>query len=235
MVDGILLVDKPKGWTSFDVCNFVKKRFGIEKVGHTGTLDPIATGLLVLVMGRFTRMQEKLSQLDKVYEGVFTLGATTDTQDAEGKILTTDSIELVTPDQIMETTAQFKGDLEQIPPMYSAVKFEGKRLYKLARAGKEVERQARAITIHSLDISEIRLPDVRFRIHCSKGTYVRTIAHDFGQKLNCGAYLKELVRTATGEFQLGQAVTVDQLKQIESREELRAFFYRHTGENCYLV
>lgn len=215
---GMLLVDKPAEWTSHDVVNFVRKRFGIPKVGHCGTLDPAATGLLILVLGHATRLSEKLSGQDKVYAGVMRLGVETDSQDRDGKILAEKGIEGITEAMVRAAAAGFTGEILQVPPMVSAVKVNGRPLYKLARKGQVVEREARSITIHDLTFKEFRLPDVAFEVHCSKGTYVRTLCADIGAKLGCGAHLAELRRLRSGTFDLAGAVTVDTLKTWERPE-----------------
>ncbi len=216
--DGVLLVDKPEGWTSFDVVNMVRSRFNIPKVGHCGTLDPAASGLLVLVLGRFTKLSQKFSGEDKVYQSDMLLGTETDSQDMDGKITAENDYSQITGEQVKEVTAAFTGEQEQIPPMFSAKKKDGKRLYKLARQGIEVEREAKQINIHSIDIDEINLPHVKFTVKCSKGTYIRTLCADIGKKLGCGAVLFNLRRTLSGKFDLNDAVTVETLKSWEQAE-----------------
>lgn len=213
--DGILLVDKPKGWTSFDVVNMVRSRFNIPKVGHCGTLDPAASGLLVLTLGRFTKLSQKFSGEDKVYQSDMLLGTETDSQDMDGEITAENDYSQITEDQAKEIIASFIGEQEQVPPMFSAKKQNGKRLYKLARQGIEVEREAKDIYIESIDIDEINLPHIKFTVKCSKGTYIRTLAADIGQKLGCGAVLFDLRRTLSGEFDLADAVTIETLKSWE--------------------
>src|SRR6185436_12614145 len=186
-LDGALLVDKPAGPTSHDVVDAIRRRFGIKKVGHCGTLDPNATGLLVIVVGRGTKLSEKLMSDDKVYEGQIKFGETTDSYDTDGEILQTRPVPPLTPDQLNEAAASFIGDLMQKPPMVSAVKKGGVPLYKLARKGIEVEREARLIHIYNFRFTEYREPLGTFRLACTKGTYVRSIAHDLGEKLGCGA------------------------------------------------
>ena len=213
--DGVLLVDKPKGWTSFDVVNMVRSRFNIPKVGHCGTLDPAASGLLVLMLGRFTKLSQKFSGEDKVYQSDMLLGTETDSQDMDGKITAENDYSQITEEQVKEVIASFLGEQEQIPPMFSAKKQDGKRLYKLARQGIEVEREAKQINIESIDIEEIDLPHVKFTVKCSKGTYIRTLCSDMGKKLGCGAVLFDLRRTLSGKFDLNDAMTVDVLKSWE--------------------
>ena len=217
-LSGVLPVDKPSEWTSFDVVNFVRSRFNIPKVGHCGTLDPAATGLLVLVFGSFTRMNEKFSAEDKVYEAVLRIGMETDSQDMDGKVIAEKDWSGVTEEQLRSVIGEFIGEQQQIPPMVSAVKKDGKRLYELARKGIEVEREPRDIVIHSIDIISVELPFARITVHCSKGTYIRTLCSDIGARLGCGGVLHCLRRTRSGSFDVADAVTVDQLKQWEQPE-----------------
>jgi tRNA pseudouridine55 synthase len=215
---GIILVDKPADWTSHDVVNFVRNRFNVPKVGHCGTLDPAATGLLVLVLGRFTKLSQKFSGEDKVYESTILLGKETDTQDMEGEVIAEHDASAVTDAQFREVIESFVGEQEQVPPMVSAVKQDGKKLYDLARQGIEVEREARQIVINSIDISRVELPYADFTVSCSKGTYIRTLCDDIGRKLGCGGVLYALKRIASGSFKLDQAVTVDQIKEWEQAD-----------------
>ena len=216
--DGILLVDKPATWTSFDVVNFVRARFNIPKVGHCGTLDPAATGLLVLVLGKFTRISNSLSGVDKVYEGSLRLGIETDSEDMDGKVIRESDYSHVTEESLRDTVMSFVGKSMQIPPMVSALKKDGKKLYELAREGVEIEREARPIEVYDIKVNNIALPDCDFTVHCSKGTYVRTIASDIGKKLGCGAVLTGLRRTAAGKFSIEDAISVDTLKTFEQPE-----------------
>ena len=219
---GIVLVDKPKEWTSHDVVNFVRRRFSVAKVGHCGTLDPAATGLLVIVLGHATKMSQQLSGSDKTYEATILFGKETDSQDMDGQVISEKNCSFLTEDIVRTEFAKFAGEMEQIPPMVSAVKIDGKRLYELARAGKEVEREPKKITIHSLDIKKIHLPYVDFVLKCTKGTYVRTICSDIGRNLGCGAVLFSLRRTVCGEFNVEKAVTVETMKTWEQDELYRA-------------
>jgi tRNA pseudouridine55 synthase len=209
--DGVLLVDKPAAWTSHDVVAKVRAHFGFKKVGHCGTLDPMATGLLVLVLGKATRLSEKLTSDDKTYEGSLTLGVTTNTEDADGEVLETKPVPPLTEADFEPVLQKFQGDIYQTPPMVSAIKHQGRPLYKLARKGIEVEREPRLIHIYDLRLLSVELPRVKFRMTCSKGTYVRTLAADIGRALGCGAHLSELRRTAAGKFQLEQAHTLEQI------------------------
>ena len=214
---GILPVDKPATWTSFDVVNFVRSRFNVPKVGHCGTLDPAATGLLLLVLGKFTSLSGKLSGVDKQYTGTLTLGVETDSGDLDGKVIAR-SENLPGEEEIKAVFNSFKGRSMQMPPMFSAVKVGGKKLYELARQGVEVEREAREIEITRLDIDRIALPDVDFTVDCSKGTYIRTLCTDIGAKLGCGGILSALRRTRCGRFSINDSVTLDELKAMEQEE-----------------
>ena len=216
---GVLLVDKPTEWTSHDVVNCVRRRFKLRKVGHCGTLDPAATGLLVILLGRATKLSEKLMNQDKVYAGTMRLGVETDSQDRDGQVVATHPVDDVTGEDIERVAQRFVGDTMQIPPMVSAVKKGGKPLYKLARKGKTVEREPRPITIHYLTIRKIELPDVQFEVSCGKGTYVRTLCADIGGKLGCGAYLQELRRLRSGSFNVADSYEMDTIKSWE-REQL---------------
>ncbi len=232
--DGILLVDKPATWTSFDVVNFVRARFNIPKVGHCGTLDPAATGLLVLVLGKFTRISNALAGVDKVYEATLKLGIETDTEDMDGKIIRESDYSAVTEEALCETVAGFLGKSMQIPPMVSALKKDGKKLYELAREGKEIEREPRPIEIYDIKTTRIELPECDFTVHCSKGTYVRTIASDIGKKLGCGAVLSALRRTQAGKFSINDAVSIDTLKTYE-QPELKEFVEKFLYEKALKI
>jgi len=218
-IDGILLVDKAVDWTSHDVVNCIRRRFRIKKVGHCGTLDPKATGLLVLVLGKATKLSQNLMQSDKHYSGALRLGIETSTQDSEGELVSERDFSHVTEDRARATFAKFTGGLWQTPPMVSAVKKNGQRLYKLARQGKTVEREPRQIFIHQFELTRFEPPDIGFELDCSKGAYVRTLCSDIGTELDCGAYLHSLRRTKSGELSVEKAVTTDIIKTWE-REDL---------------
>ncbi len=217
---GVLLVDKPKTWTSFDVVKKVRSALRVKKVGHAGTLDPMATGLLILCSGNLTKKIDAFQALGKVYEGRMRLGAVTPSYDAETEPVEEKPIDDVNEERIRNSAAAFVGEIEQLPPMYSAVKVEGQRLYKLARKGVEVERQPRSVTVSRFSIEDVALPDVAFEVRCSKGTYVRTLAHDLGQELGCGAYLTELRRTFIGEFSAEEAWSIEQIVEEASTSGL---------------
>jgi tRNA pseudouridine55 synthase len=221
----ILLLNKPLDWTSFDVVN--KLRYALRpidkkiKVGHAGTLDPKATGLLLLCTGAFTKKIDSLQGLEKEYTGTFFLGATTECYDTERPVNATFPTEHITPELIHQTAASFLGQQEQMPPAHSAIKIGGKIAYNLARKGKDVELKTRSIVIHEFEITRIALPEVDFRVKCSKGTYIRSLAHDFGQRLNSGGYLAALKRTAIGEYRLEDAQELEELVSF-IRQELEA-------------
>ena len=217
-LDGALLVDKPVGPTSHDVVDAVRRRFQIKKVGHCGTLDPNATGLLIVVLGRGTKLSEKLMAADKVYEGTIKLGETTTSYDADGELTASLPVPPLTLDQLNEAAATFVGDRMQMPPMVSAIKKDGVPLYKLARKGIEVERKERLIHIYSFRFAIYREPIGHFRVACTKGTYVRALAHDFGAKLGCGAHLAALRRLASGRFDVANALPLDQVLALSPSE-----------------
>jgi len=217
--DGVLLVDKSTGMTSHDVVAIVRNRLETQKVGHCGTLDPFATGLLLIVVGRGTKIQDLLMSEDKEYVGTIKLGEVTDTQDGEGAILATSPVAGFSHSQIEAAFAKYHGDFYQTPPMVSAIKREGVPLYKLAREGKVVEREPRLVHVYAHEIQAVRLPEIDFRVICSKGFYVRTYAHDLGQELGCGGHLAALRRTKSGRFLVNGAVTIEQLK-TETREQI---------------
>lgn len=210
-LDGALLVDKPAGPTSHDVVDVIRQQFQIKKVGHCGTLDPGATGLLVLVLGLATRLSDRFMAADKVYEGAIKLGEVTDSYDADGKVTASSPVPPVTLEQLNELAATFEGDQMQLPPMVSAVKKDGVPLYKLARKGIEVERKERLVHIYRFRFVACEPPLAWFRVACTKGTYVRTLAHDFGRRLGCGAHLKHLRRTASGQFDVAQASPFEEI------------------------
>lgn len=225
-LEGILPIWKPKGFTSHDVVAKVRRIVKIKRIGHTGTLDPQVTGVLPLCIGRATRLVEYVQEMPKAYEAVLRLGFSTDTQDLSGQMLqrVENPGDRVTPQQVTETMAQFVGTIEQVPPMYSAVKVEGKRLYELARQGVEVERKARTVTIYSIDVLKTdwsgEFPEVRFRVNCSKGTYIRTLCADIGEALGIPAVMGELVRTSSGNIGLEQCLTLEQVEELHGQSAL---------------
>ena len=218
-LDGALLIDKPAGPTSHDVVDEIRAQFKIKKVGHCGTLDPNATGLLVIVLGRATKLSERLMSSDKVYEGTVKFGEATNSYDADGEI--TASLPVppgLTVEQLNAEAAIFVGDLLQTPPMVSAVKKDGVPLYKLARKGLEVERKPRLIHLYSFRFTQYEEPIGCFRVACTKGTYVRSLAHELGQKIGCGAHLSTLRRTISGKFNVANATPLDQVLKLTPRE-----------------
>jgi tRNA pseudouridine55 synthase len=217
-LDGAILIDKPAGPTSHDVVDAIRRRFQIKKVGHCGTLDPNATGLLIIVLGRGTKLSEKLMGDDKVYEGAIKFGETTDSYDCEGELTGSLPVMPMTLDQLNEEAAKFVGDLMQVPPMVSAIKKNGVPLYKLARKGIEVEREPRLVHIYNFRFTSYELPLGAFKIACTKGTYVRSIAHDLGQKLGCGAHLATLRRSVSGKFDVADATTLDAVLNLTTAE-----------------
>lgn len=214
-LNGALLVDKTGDWTSHDVVNLVRHRFHLDKVGHCGTLDPLATGLLVLLLGKATKLQDSLMGQDKVYVATMRLGVETDSEDCTGEVTATHDWSSVTEEQVRATGKEFLGDQMQIPPMVSAIKRNGQPLYKMARKGEVIEREPRPIHIAGLDITGISLPDVDFTLTCSKGTYVRTICADWGRKLGCGGHMLALRRTHSGKLSVDGAVTPEEIKGWE--------------------
>ena len=214
-VSGILLIDKPVGWTSFDVVNFVRSRFNVPKVGHCGTLDPAATGLLVLMLGSFTRKSDFFSGDDKTYEGTMELGKVTDSGDLEGTVVREGDYSSVTEAQVREVFGKFTGEQMQTPPMVSAVKVGGKKLYELARKGVEIEREPRRIVISRLELGAFSPPHCEFSVDCSKGTYIRTLCADIGETLGCGGVLARLRRTRSGRFSIADALQLEALKALD--------------------
>ncbi len=220
-IDGVLRVDKAPGMTSHDVVGITRRALDTRKVGHCGTLDPLATGLLLVTIGRGTKIQDLLMSEDKEYAGTMRLGEVTDSQDSDGKVIETRPVPELTAAQIDAAFAKYHGDFYQMPPMVSAIKKDGVPLYKLARQGRTVEREPRFVHVYSHEILDVRLPDIDFRVVCSKGFYVRTYAHDIGAELGCGAHLRALRRTKSGRFDVEGAITIDELKSLP-REQIEA-------------
>lgn len=209
----VLLINKPLKWTSFDVVRKVRNLVKIKKVGHAGTLDPLATGLLIICTGKFTKRINEFMAQEKEYTGSFTLGATTPTYDLESEPVNFKSFDHLTEEEIKKATSQFTGEIMQVPPAHSAIKQQGKRVYELARQGKEVVLEPRKLLISEFEITNIALPVVQFRVVCSTGTYIRSLAHDFGQALGCGAYLSSLCRTRIGEFKNEDALSIAEFEK----------------------
>ena len=217
-MDGIVIVDKPQGWTSQDVTARLRRVFGTRRIGHGGTLDPMATGVLPVFVGRATRAVEFFEHAEKTYETVLRLGITTDTEDMTGTVLTEENVSF-TEEQLQETLAAFRGEILQVPPMYSALKVNGQKLCDLARKGKTVERQPRPITIHELTLVERGENTLRLRVRCSKGTYIRTLCKDIGEKLGCGGCMESLRRVAAGEYTVDEAAPLQTLLETERPED----------------
>lgn len=210
----VLLIDKPLDWTSFDVVRKIRNSICIKKVGHAGTLDPLATGLLIVCTGKFTKRINEFMAREKEYTGTFTLGATTPTYDLESEPENCKDWRNITPEALQQATQPFTGTIQQVPPAHSAIKKDGKRVYELARKGVEVQLEPRTVTISEFSITHIELPVVSFKVLCSTGTYIRSLAHDYGQALGCGAYLSSLRRTRIGEFSVEDAITMDGFQEM---------------------
>ncbi len=219
-MDGIINVNKPLGITSHDVVYKLRKILGIKKIGHTGTLDPEASGVLPMCVGKGTKLAEYLTASDKQYLAKLQLGATTTTQDATGEVLESFKVK-VTEEEIRQAVESFVGEITQIPPMYSAVKIDGKKLYELAREGKTVEREPRKITINNIEIRNIDMENhsVEMLVDCSKGTYIRTLCNDIGEKLGCGGHMSALERTRSGRFEIQNAFTLDEISEMAEKED----------------
>jgi tRNA pseudouridine55 synthase len=213
MMDGIIVVNKPSGMTSHDVVSRARRILRMRQIGHAGTLDPLATGVLVLLVGKGTKLFKKFEAFDKAYRASLILGTRTTTADVEGETIEQMPFSHISQQDILETFKQFIGEIQQTPPMVSAIKVNGRRLYELARKGIEVERQARQVRIDALNLLEFHSPRVRFYLECSKGTYVRKLAEDVGERLGCGACIAEIERTKVGPFKIEDAVTLDELNE----------------------
>ena len=228
-MNGVLIIDKPIGVTSFDVIRDIRKEYGTKKVGHTGTLDPMATGVLPILIGDATKLSDYLMDHDKEYIAVLKLGEKRDTGDSEGKIIETSKVPILTIEEIKNTLKAFIGKISQIPPMYSAIKVNGKKLYELAREGKEIERKPRSVEIYSIELLEVEknkeniIDKIKFKVNCSKGTYIRTLCEDIAEKLGTVGYMKELRRTRVGRF------TLEDINKCVSLEEILS------EENAYIL
>lgn len=217
-LEGVLFIDKPTGMTSHDVVDKVRRKLKMKRIGHAGTLDPAATGLLVILVGKATKLSQFMMSLDKVYSGTIKLGETTNTQDAEGEIAVTKPVPELTEADILKVMESFIGDQYQTPPMFSAIKINGQPLYKMARKGQEVAREPRFIRISKFRLIKFESPIITFSLDCTKGTYVRTIAHDFGERVGCGAHLSSLRRDGSDRFSVEQAVRLDDFLEMEIAE-----------------
>jgi tRNA pseudouridine55 synthase len=223
-ISGIFNVDKPAGMTSHDVVARVRQISGQRRVGHAGTLDPLATGVLLVCLDQATRLAEYLMASDKVYQAQIRLGVSTDTHDAGGEVTATAKVD-VSEEEVRRALASFVGSIQQVPPMYSALKRDGVPLYKLARQGTTIEREPRSVVIHNIELLDWTPPLVTIRVECSSGTYIRALARDLGQKLGCGAYLQSLTRLASGHFTLEKAVSLDELAEAFAQENWQEFIH----------
>lgn len=211
----IVAIDKPAGWTSFDVVNKLRGMTGVKKVGHAGTLDPFATGVLLICFAGATKQVDALMGLEKEYQGTFELGVETDSHDATGKVTAQHPVPELSREQIERAVQRYVGEIMQTPPMFSALKRGGRRLYELARKGEQVELEPRKVTIYSFEVLDVALPEIGFQLTCSRGTYVRALARDLGKDLGCGAFLKTLRRTRVGQYAAGSALSIEQFaKQL---------------------
>ncbi len=224
MIHGIVNLNKPSGWTSHDAVAKARGLFGQQRIGHAGTLDPNATGVLILCLGKATKLSRYFMRLEKEYHGFFSFGKTTDSQDADGKVLEERDASHVTAERIEELLPRFTGEIMQTPPMVSAVKVNGKRLYALAREGKSVDREARKIEVRGFDLVKYEAPVAEVRVVCSKGTYVRTLAADLGEELACGAFLQNLTRTRIGPYRVQDAFTMEDLARASEEGDLSPVF-----------
>jgi tRNA pseudouridine55 synthase len=214
----VLLINKPLRWTSFDAVNKIRNLIRIKKVGHAGTLDPLATGLLIICTGKFTKKINEYMAREKEYTGTFILGATTPTYDLESEPVNFKPVDNITEEIIRKTVLPFTGEIMQVPPAHSAIKIDGKRVYESARMGIEVKIEPRKVTIKEFEITLIEMPVVHFRVVCTTGTYIRSLANDFGKALGCGAYLSSLCRTRIGEFKLYDALTIEEFAAMVNSE-----------------
>jgi len=212
-VGKIVAIDKPEGWTSFDVVNKLRGLTKVKKVGHAGTLDPFATGVLLICFAGATKQVNKLMELEKEYQGTFELGVETASHDVTGKVIAQYPVPNLSRDQIEQAAKHYAGDIMQTPPMFSALKREGRRLYELARKGEQIDLAPRPVKIYAFDIIEVKLPEIRFAVTCSRGTYIRALARDLGKDLGCGAFLKSLRRTRVGDYTAGSALSMQQFAE----------------------
>ncbi|MCA9409435.1 MAG: tRNA pseudouridine(55) synthase TruB [Candidatus Omnitrophica bacterium] len=216
-MDGIIVVNKPDGLTSHDVVAKVRRKFNMKRVGHAGTLDPLATGVLVVLLGKSTKLFDEFVGFDKAYRATLILGRKTTSADIQGETISEKSVDHISSEEIKKVFKQFVGEIEQVPPMVSAVKMKGKKLYQLARKGVVINRPARNITIRKLEVRSIEMPQVEFYVECSKGTYVRQLAEDIGEALGCGACICQIERTKVGEFEINEAVKIEDINESHIR------------------
>jgi len=234
LFDGILVINKPAGPTSHDVVNAIRTKFGFGKVGHGGTLDPQATGTLVILIGKATKLSDKFINSDKIYQGTMRLGIETDSYDSEGIIIKETNPSSITIQQIRDAMNSFKGDIYQIPPMTSAIKIKGVPLYKLAHKGETVERKPKLVHIYEFRLLSFNSPDIEFIVRCSKGTYVRTLCHDVGKMLGCGAHLTALCRMAAGNFTLSEAIPFHEVIKMDIHEIRKLMIPLSTLNNDFI-
>lgn len=232
-MNGVLIVDKPQGWTSHDVVHFIRKRFGIKKAGHAGTLDPMATGILVVLLGKYTKLSAEFMGGCKEYRAVLTLGKSTDTQDSTGKVLRQQPVPELKQADVEDALKRFTGEIEQVPPMVSALKVKGQKLYRLARQGKEIQRSPRRVIIDRLQLESFKPPDIALSVACRKGTYIRTLCEDISNALGCPGHMSYLRRIRSGGFSIEQAVSMEKLKQITA-DDLKNFI-KLTPRRCKSV
>ena len=217
MRDGILVINKPQGLTSHDVVECIRRIFHTKRVGHAGTLDPLATGVLIVLMGKATKLFNSFLNFDKEYIATLTLGKITDTNDSQGKVLKTVSVPPISEDSVNNVFKEFEGEIQQIPPMVSALRYKGKRLYHFARKGIQIPRKPRKITIKELRVLKINCPEIEFYVKCSKGTYIRQLAYDIALRLGCGGHITRIERTSVGPFNIDEAVTIDNVNESNIR------------------
>ncbi len=223
-MDGILIINKPEGLTSHDVVARIRRKLGIRRVGHAGTLDPLATGVLVVLVGRSTKLFDKFVNFDKAYEATLRLGLVTDTADIKGRILAENPVGEISQKEVEKVMQKFIGEIEQVPPMYSAVKVNGKRLYKLARKGIQIRRSPRRVFVKEFRLLDMNLPDIHFHLECSKGTYVRKLAEDVGEELGCGGCIVQINRTRIGPFSINEAIPLEEVHEghLQTFQALRS-------------
>lgn len=217
MKEGIIVVNKPHGLTSHDVVAHIRRKFSVKKVGHAGTLDPLATGVLIVLLGKCTKMSDRFMSLDKAYRATMLLGRKTNSADIQGETISVKPYDQINLEKVQKVFQEFTGKTDQLPPMFSAIKFKGKKLYELARKGITVDREPRTITIEKLEVLKFDLPSVEFMMECSKGAYVRQLADDVGEKLGCGACISQIERTKVGSFRLEEAVHIEEINESHIR------------------
>ena len=232
-MDGVLVVNKESGMTSHDVVDLIRRRFNLKKVGHAGTLDPMATGVLVMLIGSYTKISGQFMSEEKEYEGSLVLGASSDTLDAWGKMTPSGKSTDFTNDKVIAAFKNFLGESEQFPPMYSSVKINGQKLYEFARKGLTVTVQPRKILVKNIEVTKIALPEVFFKVTCSKGTYVRALCADIGENLGCSAHMAQLNRTRSGKFTIDKAIEIDELRRMKVTDLEKALIYPYESNTRF--